>query len=74
MQVDCVCMEFAAAGLYIVKYLRLDQTVRDPTCGNWETLFVVIRLGVTGLEQIGFVCLQYPFEGRVKEGWWRGSI
>ena len=26
---DCVCMEFAAAGWYIGKYFRLDQAVKD---------------------------------------------
>ena len=54
-------MEFAALGWSIGKYLRLNQTIRDLTCGNLESLFMVIRLGETGLEQTGSVCFQNLF-------------
>ena len=38
-----------------MKQLRLDQTIRNFTCGDLEIPFVVIGLGVTGLKKIGFV-------------------
>ena len=64
---DCVCIESAASGWYVWKYLKLDQTARDLNCGNWETLFVVTRLGATGLEKTCFVFFQDLFGGR-KDG------
>ena len=67
-------MEFEAAGWYIGKHFRLDETVRDLSCGNWESLFVVIRLGATSLEQSGFVYFQDLFEGRGGKGCWCGLI
>ena len=27
-------MEFSAAGLFIGKYFKLDEAIRDPSCGN----------------------------------------
>ena len=53
-----MCMEFAAAGWYIGKYFRLHQTIRDLSCGNLETLLVVIHQGGTGLEKTELVCFQ----------------
>ena len=32
---DCKCMEFVAADWCTVKHLRVDQTVRNLTCGDW---------------------------------------
>ena len=59
---------------YIGKYLRLNQTIINLTCGDRKTLFVVIRLGATVLVQTGFVCFQVLFEGRGEKGWWCGLI
>ena len=52
-----------------MKPLRLDQAVRNLTCGNLEIPLVVIRLRVTGLKKTGFVYLLDLFGGRVEEGW-----
>ena len=63
-------MEFAAAGWYIGKYLRLDRTIKDLSCGDSKNLFVVIRLEATGLEQTGLVCFQdfWKVEGKRSDG------
>ena len=58
-----MCMKFAASGWYTGQWLRLDQTIRDLTCGDSENLSVELRLGATGLEKTGFVCFQ-DFLGR----------
>ena len=64
-------MEFAAADLHTVKYLRLDPTIRDLTCRNLEILPVVVRLGVTRLKKTKLVYLLDLFgrRGKKKEGW-----
>ena len=71
---DCVCMKFEATVSYIGKYFKLDQTIRDLTCGICETLLMVIQLGETGLEQTGFVCFHHLFEVRGEKGRWHGLI
>ena len=50
---DCRCMEFVTAGSCIGKYLWLDQTVRNLTCGYLEIPFVLIGLGVIRLKKTG---------------------
>ena len=52
-----------------MKYLRLDQTTKNLTCGDLEILLVVIRLGETGLKKTRLVYLLDLFEGRGEEGW-----
>ena len=47
--IDCKCIECVAAGWYAAKQLRVDQTIRNVTCGNLEILLVVIGQGVTAL-------------------------
>ena len=54
--------EFATSGCYTGKQLRLDQTIRNHTCGDSENLLVVIRLGAMGLEKTGFGCFQDVLE------------
>ena len=44
-------MEFVAAGWCIMKWLRLDQTIRNLICSDLEILLVVIRLGVNELKK-----------------------
>ena len=61
-------MEFVPAGWCTRKQLRLDQAVRNLTCGDLEILLVVIRLGVTELRKIGFVYLLDLFGGREEKG------
>ena len=40
-----------------MRQLRLDQAIRNLTCGDLEIPLVVIGLGVTGLKEAGFVYL-----------------
>ena len=47
-------MEFVAAGCFAGKQLRLHQTMTNLTCGDLETLLVLIGLEVTGLKKTGF--------------------
>ena len=42
VQVNFQCMEFVTAGLGAGKRLRLDRTIRDLTCGDFEIPLVVI--------------------------------
>ena len=67
-------MEFAAVGLCEVKYLRLDQTIRNLTWGNLEISLMVVLLGVTGLKKTWFVFLLDLFgeggEGMVWSSVW----
>lgn len=56
-------MEFVTAGWYIGKYLSFVQTIRGLISDDWEILFVVIRLGVTGLKTAGSVCFLELFRG-----------
>ena len=65
---DCRCMEFVTAGSCIGKYLWLDQTVRNLTCGYLEIPFVLIGLGVVRLKKTGLVCLLDFFGKRGKKG------
>ena len=48
--------------------LRLDQTIRNLTCGDLEIPLVMIRLEVIGLKKNGFVYLLDLFGGREGEG------
>ena len=50
-----MCMQFPAAHWYTGNYLRLDDTIRDLNCCDWELLLVVMRLGTTELKKIWFV-------------------
>ena len=52
-----------------MKQLRLDQAIRNISCGNLEILLVVIGLGVTELKKTGVVNLPGSFRGR-GEKWW----
>ena len=45
-------MEFADAGWYRGKQPRLDSTIGDLTCGDWEIVRGVIGLGLIGLESV----------------------
>ena len=40
-----------------MRQLRLDQAIRNLTCGDLEIPLVVIGLVVTGLREVGFVYL-----------------
>ena len=55
-------------GVLQVKQLRLDQTIRNLTCGDLEIPFVVIRLGVTGLKKTRLMYLLDLFEGSLTCG------
>ena len=52
-----------------MKQLRLDQAIRNITCGNLEILLVVTGVGVTELKKTGVVNLPGFFRGR-GEKWW----
>ena len=65
VQVDFQSMEFVAAGLGAGKRMRLDRTIRDLTCGDFEIPLVVIRLGVPGTE---LACLLELLWGRARRG------
>ena len=41
----------------MLKQLRLNQALRNLTCGDLEIALVVIGLGVTGLKNTGFMYL-----------------
>ena len=49
------------------KLLRLNQTTRNITSGDFGILLVVIQLGVTGLKKTRAECLLGLFEGRGRE-------
>ena len=68
VQVDCKCMEFVTSGSYKRKWLRVDRTIRDLTCGDLEIPLLVIRLGVTEPKNSEFVWLIDLLEGRGKKG------
>ena len=57
-------MEFVVA----VKWLRLDQTIRNLICEDIGMPLVVIRQGVTGLKKTGFVYLLHLPGGREEDG------
>ena len=61
-------MEFVTSGSCKGKWLRVDQTIRDLTCGDLEIPLLVIRLGVTGPKNSEFVWLLDLLEGRGKKG------
>ena len=50
------------------KWVSLDQTVRNLTCGDLEVSFVVIRLGVIRLKNTAFVYLLDLFGGSGERG------
>ena len=52
------------------KQLRLDQTIRNLTCGDLEISLVVIRLGVSRLKKIRFLYLQELLRGIGQEEWY----
>ena len=52
----------------IRKWLRLYQTIRNPSSSDLEILVVVIRLGVTRLKKTRVVYLPDLFEGRGEKG------
>ena len=54
-----------------MKQLKLDQAIRNLTCGDLEISLVVIGQGVTRLKKSGFVYFLDLVEGRVGE--WRGG-
>ena len=60
-------MGFVAADLCTVSQLRLDQSIRNLTCGDLEIPVVVIRLGVNDLRKTTLVYLLYLFEERVED-------
>ena len=66
VQVDYKCLEFVATGCCIKKQLRLDQTIKNLTCGDLQIPLVVIQLQVTALKKIKFVYLLDLFGGRKK--------
>ena len=68
MEVDCKCTEAVVAGWCTVNQLRLDQTIRNLTCGDLEIPLVMIRLEVIGLKKNRFVYLLDLFGGREGEG------
>ena len=41
--VGCKCMKFVAASWCMMKYLRLDEAIRNLVCGDSEILLVDIR-------------------------------
>ena len=69
VKVDWKCVEFVIAGWCTRKWLRLDQTIGNLTCGDVEISPVVIRLGQAGLKKAGFVYLLGLLEGRREKGW-----
>ena len=64
-------MEFVAAGWCIMKWLRLDQTIRNLICSDLEILLVVIRLGVNELKKKTSLCTSWTCLG---EGWRMGGV
>ena len=54
-----------------MKQLKLDQTIKNFSCGDLKILFVVIGLGVTRLKKTAFVHLLNFFKG---EGEKRGGV
>ena len=67
-------MEFVTSGSCKGKWLRVDQTIRDLTCGDLEIPLLVIRLGVTGPKNSEFVWLLDLLERRGKKGWGGGDL
>ena len=61
-------MEFVTSGSCKGKWLRVDRTIRDLTCGDLEIPLLVIRLGVTEPKNSEFVWLIDLLEGRGKKG------
>ena len=61
-------MEFVTSGSCKRKWLRVDRTIRDLTCGDLEIPLLVIRLGVTEPKNSEFVWLIDLLEGRGKKG------
>ena len=61
-------MEFVTSGSCKGKWLRVDRTIRDLTCGDLEIPLLVIRLGVTGPKKSEFVWLPDLLERRGKKG------
>ena len=61
-------MEFVTSGSCKRKWLRVDRTIRDLTCGDLEIPLLVIRLGVTGPKNSEFVWLLDLLERRGKNG------
>ena len=48
-------MGFVTSGWCTQKWLRLDQTIRNITCGDLEMLLVLMQQGATGLKKSWFV-------------------
>ena len=67
-------MEFVTSGSCKRKWLRVDRTIRDLTCGDLEIPLLVIRLGVTGPKNSEFVWLLDLLERRGKKGWGGGDL
>ena len=61
---DCICMEFVAAGCCTRKWLSLDQIIRNLTSCNLRIPLAMSRLGVTRLKKTRVVYLLDLFEGR----------
>ena len=61
-------MELVAVGWCTRKWLRLYQTIRNLTSGDFRIPLVVSRLGVTRWKRTRVVCLSDLFEGRWEKG------